>query len=61
MNHNLPFKWRHFEADIILSAVRWHLRYALSYSDVEELLRERGVAVDHTQNRVIKQLFRLAA
>ena len=28
--------------------MRWYLRYALSYRDVEELLRERGVWVDHT-------------
>jgi transposase, IS6 family len=42
------FKWRHFQADIILCAVRWYLRYALSYRDVEELLREHGVWVDHT-------------
>jgi IS6 family transposase len=42
------FKWRHFEADIILCAVRWYLRYALSSRAVEELLRERGVWVDHT-------------
>jgi transposase-like protein len=42
------FKWRHFEADIILCAVRWYLCYALSYRDVEELLQERGVRVDHT-------------
>ena len=42
------FKWRHFEADILLCAVRWYLRYALSYRDVEELLRERGVCADHT-------------
>jgi IS6 family transposase len=28
--------------------VRWSLRYALSYRDVEELLRERGISVDHT-------------
>jgi IS6 family transposase len=33
---------------IILCAVRWYLRYALSYRDVEELMRERGVWVDHT-------------
>jgi IS6 family transposase len=39
------FKWRHFEAEIILCAVRWYLRYALSYRDAEELLRERGVSV----------------
>ena len=43
-----PFKWRHFEAEIILCAVQWYLRYALSYRDVKELLRERGVGVDHT-------------
>ena len=42
------FKWRHFEAEIILCAVRWYLRYTLSSRDVEELLRERGLAVDHT-------------
>src|SRR5437667_8109704 len=46
---DLPlFKWRHFHADIILCAVRWYLRYALSDRDVEELLRERAVTVDHT-------------
>ena len=42
------FKWSHFQADIILCAVRWYVRYALSYRNVEELLRERGVWVDHT-------------
>src|SRR5262245_58632574 len=48
MSDRSLFKWRHFQADIILCAVRWYLRYALSYRDVEELLRERGVGVDHT-------------
>jgi transposase, IS6 family len=48
MSDSSLFKWRHFEAEIILCAVRWYLRYALSYRDVEELLRERGVRVDHT-------------
>jgi len=48
MSDPLLFKWRHFQADIILCAVRWYLRYALSYRDVEELMRERGVMVDHT-------------
>jgi IS6 family transposase len=42
------FKRRHFEAEIILCAVRWYLRYALSYRDVEELMHEPGVSVDHT-------------
>jgi transposase, IS6 family len=36
-----PFKWRHFQADIILLCVRWYLRYALSYRD---LARDDGGA-----------------
>jgi transposase-like protein len=36
-----------FTPDDILVAVRWYLRYALSYRDVEELLVERGITVDH--------------
>ena len=42
------FKWRHFEPPIIVCAVRWYLRYSLSYRDVEELVTERGLPVDHT-------------
>jgi transposase, IS6 family len=36
-----------FPPDVIAVAVRWYLRYGLSYRDVEELLVERGVMVDH--------------
>jgi transposase-like protein len=36
-----------FPAEVIVLAVRWYLRYGLSYRDVEELLVERGVEVDH--------------
>jgi transposase, IS6 family len=36
-----------FPPDVIVLAVRWYLRFALSYRDVEELLTERGVEVDH--------------
>ena len=43
-----PFKWRHFAPEIILTAVRWYLRYSLSFREVEELLAERGLKVDHT-------------
>ena len=43
-----PFKWRHFEPEIIVCGVRWDLRYAVSYRDVEELMLERGLSVDHT-------------
>ncbi|MDQ3255563.1 MAG: IS6 family transposase [Acidobacteriota bacterium] len=42
-----PFKWRHFETTMILLCVRWYCRYSLSYRDLEELMRERGLAVDH--------------
>src|SRR3954471_10364653 len=36
-----------FPREVILLAVRWYLRYGLSYRDLEELLAERGVQVDH--------------
>jgi IS6 family transposase len=36
-----------FPPDVILLAVRWYLRYALSYRDLEEFLAERGIDVDH--------------
>ena len=42
-----PFKWRHFEPTIILLCVRWYCRYSLSYRDLEEMMRERGLRVDH--------------
>jgi len=37
-----------FPPEVITLAVRWYLRFGLSYRDVEELLAERGVEVDHT-------------
>ncbi len=48
MNNQNPFKWRHYEAEISLLCVRWYLRYSLSYRDLEEMMRERGLQVDHT-------------
>jgi transposase-like protein len=36
-----------FPAVVIVVAVRWYLRFNLSYRDIEELLAERGVEVDH--------------
>jgi transposase, IS6 family len=48
MDNPTPFKWRHFEAEIILLCVRWYLRYSLSYRDLEEMMLERGLHVDHT-------------
>lgn len=48
MSQQPSFKWRHFEAEIILLCVRWYLRYPLSYRDLEEMMAERRLSVDHT-------------
>jgi len=42
------FKWRHFLPEIILLHVRWYCRYSLSYRDLEAMMQERGVEVDHS-------------
>jgi len=42
------FKWRHFQGDMILWAMRWYCRYGVSYRDLEQMIGERGVAVDHS-------------
>ena len=44
----MDFSGRHYPKDLILQAVRWYLRYNLSYRDMEEILEERGVEIDHT-------------
>jgi len=41
------FKGRHFELEIVVASIRWYLRYALSYRDVEELMAERNLRADH--------------
>ena len=43
-----PFKWRHFQPEIILICVRWYFRYSLSYRDLVELMSERGLSIHHT-------------
>ncbi|MBT4287493.1 MAG: IS6 family transposase [Deltaproteobacteria bacterium] len=52
----LTFKGSHFPKCVILQRVYWYLRYALSYRDIEELMEERGVEVDHStiQRWVVK-------
>jgi hypothetical protein len=42
------FKGRHFEGEVIPWAVRWYCRYGISYRDLEQMLDERGVPVDHS-------------
>ena len=36
-----------YPPEVIVLAVRWYLRFGLSYRDLEELLAERGIEVDH--------------
>ena len=46
--HSSPFKWRHYAPDVILVCVRWYCRYQLSFRDIEEMMRERGLDVHHS-------------
>ncbi len=48
MDASTPFKGRHSPGAIILLCVRWYLRYSLSYRDLEEMMVERGLKVDHS-------------
>jgi len=48
MTKSNPFKWRHYEPEIILRCVRWYLTYPLSYRQVAEMVSERGWTVHHT-------------
>lgn len=48
MTQSNPFKWKYFQREVILLCVRWYLRYSLSYRDLEEIMAERGLKVDHT-------------
>ncbi|MDP2098905.1 MAG: IS6 family transposase, partial [Methylobacter sp.] len=52
----ISFKGAQFPKEVILFAVFFYVRYGVSYRDVEEIMEERGVTVDHaTLNRwVIK-------
>jgi transposase-like protein len=41
------FKGRHFDRSVILLCVRWYLAYSLSLRNLEEMMAERGISVDH--------------
>ena len=59
----IEFKGVHYPKAVILHAVFFYVRYAVSYRDLEEILQERGVDVDHaTLNRwVVKYSPQIAA
>ena len=49
---SIDFKGSHYPKDVILHAVFFYVRYAVSYRDLEEIMAERGIQVDHaTLNR----------
>ena len=48
MTQDRDFKGRQFTAEVILWAVRWYLMFPISYRDLELMLQDRGVEVDHT-------------
>jgi transposase-like protein len=51
----MEFKWSHFAKELILWGVRWYVAYPISYRQLEEMMLERGVAVDH---RAVKRVVR---
>src|SRR6202050_5509697 len=42
------FRGRHFRSEVIVLCVRWYLRYPLSYRDLEEMMAERFLSIDHS-------------
>jgi len=48
MSRSNPFKWRHYEPEIILLCVRWYLSYPLSYRQLAEMVNERGLDIHHS-------------
>ena len=63
----IDFKGSHFEPEIVLWGVHWYVAYPISYRQLEEMMEERGVEVDHsTLNRwvlkyvpLLEQAFRV--
>jgi IS6 family transposase len=43
-----PFRWKHYEGEIILLNVRWYCSYGLSYRNLVEMMEERGLNLAHT-------------
>jgi len=47
-NNPRLFKWKHFEAELILWAIRWYCQFPISYRDLKMMAEERGLRVSHT-------------
>jgi hypothetical protein len=50
---------RHYQGETIILCVRWYLRYAFSYCDLEEMMRERDLSVDHTGSAYLASAYAL--
>ncbi len=48
LKNSSVFKWRHFHVEVIMQCVRWYCKYGISYRDLEEMMGERGLELDHT-------------
>jgi transposase, IS6 family len=46
-NRSALIKGRHFEAEIIVLCVPWYLRFGLSFRNLEEIMAERSLTIDH--------------
>ena len=58
----ISFKGKHCPKEVILFAVFFYVRYPVSYQDLEEIMEERGVDVDHaTLNRWVIEYSPLVA
>ncbi len=44
----ISFKGKHFPKSVVLTCIRWYLSYKLSLRDLEEMMAERGVELDHS-------------
>lgn len=51
----IKFKGSHFEREVILWGVRWYVAYPISYRQLEEMMEERGVEVDHSTLTLLRQ------
>jgi putative transposase len=45
----IEFKGSHFERAVVMWGVRWYVAYPISYRQLEEIMEERGVEVDHSR------------
>ncbi|MCD4644631.1 transposase [Bacillus mycoides] len=48
MEKQKPFKWKHYLPELILLTVRWNLWYNLSFRNLVEMIKERGLSIAHT-------------